>query len=95
MSERNNTNYELNPFNVNHAGGIHPLDQLELEAEDDYTRTDAYVGRMQEIDMMDAADRFDDLCRHVEAPVSEGGWGMSLDEYDAMWARLIAYADQI
>lgn len=94
MSERNNTNDELSPFNVNHSG-MHPLDQLELEAEDDYTRTDAYVGRMQEIDMMDAADDFYAHCCYVEAPVSEGGWGMSLEEYDAMWARSLAYANQI
>jgi hypothetical protein len=94
MSERNEAN-ELSPSSVNHAGGIHPLDQLEWEAEDDYTRNDAYVGRMQEIDMMDEADEYDNLCRHVEAPASEGGWGMSLDEYNAMWARSLAYANQI
>ena len=93
----NATNYE-NLFNVSHAGGIHPLDQLEWEAEGDYTRTDAYVGRMQEIDDLNAQKEWEDQNRLEEwvgSPVSEGGWGMPYSEYDAMWARLLAYADQI
>ena len=88
---------ELSPFSINHAGGIHPLDQLELEAEDDYTRSDSYVGRMQEVDDLYLQEQWEDQHRLeelVESPVSEGGWGMPYSEYVAMWDRLMEKSEE-